>query len=175
MTLQNQILSALEAQPELHTLDLATQLSQKEGSIILHLPSKFISFFTGDIESLLAEIHSWGKVVTIIEKGGSLFEITGVFPKGKNAYGYFNLNLNKDPNIALSAHLKLSTVKHIVLVTKPFRGKESFAIAFITETEDVLFKIYLARDENHQLYPEQIKKFNQLKNKDFLCQNANND
>ncbi|BFQ93370.1 MULTISPECIES: heme utilization cystosolic carrier protein HutX [Pasteurellaceae] len=169
MTLQQQIAQVLESQPDLHTLDLAEKFQLPEGKILKNLPPHFVSFFTGQVEALLAEIHTWGEVVTIIEKAGSIFEISGVFPQGKIGYGYFNLNMDKQPDIALHGHLKLDRVKDIALISKPFRGKESYAIAFITEDDNVLFKIYLGRDTQRQLFPHQVEKFNQLKNKEILC------
>lgn len=169
MTLKQKIEQALLQEPNLHTLDLADKFKCQEGEIIKHLPAEFITFFTGDIETLLAEIHSWGKVVTIIEKAGSIFEVEGTFPLGKEGYGYFNLNMPKNPNIALYGHLKLQQITDIVLISKPFRGKESYAIAFITAQQEVLFKIYLGRDEQRQLLAHQVKKFNQIRNKEILC------
>lgn len=169
MTLQQQIAQALTEQPDLHTLDLAEKFQYPEGAIIKNLPPHFVNFFVGKAEALLAEIHTWGNVVTIIEKAGSIFEIEGRFPLGKEGYGYFNLNMNREPNIALYGHLKLEQVNTIALISKPFRGKESYAIAFITENEEVLFKIYLGRDEQRQLLSHQVERFHQLKNKEILC------
>lgn len=77
--------------------------------------------------------------------------------------------MEKAPNIALYGHLKLEKIKHIALVHKPVRGKESYAIAFITTDKEVLFKVDLGRDEHQQLFPQQVIKFNQLKNKEILC------
>lgn len=167
--IQQQIAQALADNPDLHTIDLAAQLKVKEGKIIQNLPPHFIHLYNGSAVELLAEIHTWGNVVTIVEKAGSIFEISGVFPQGQFGYGYFNLNMKREEGIALHGHLQLDKVKHIVLLSKPFRGKESYAIAFITDEDEVLFKIYLGRDEQRQLIPEQVSKFNQLKNKDNLC------
>jgi len=45
-------------------------------------------------------------------------------------------------------------------VSLPFRGKESYNIAFIAENGETIFKIYLGRDEQRQLFPEQVEHFN---------------
>ncbi|MFW9292495.1 ChuX/HutX family heme-like substrate-binding protein, partial [Glaesserella parasuis] len=75
-------------------------------------------------------ISQWGTFTTIIEKEGSIFEIKDRFPSGIFARGYYNLNM-KDQEGTLHGHLKLDNIAHIAFVSLPFRGKESYNIAFI--------------------------------------------
>ena len=107
----------------------------------------------------MTSVAQWGIFTTIIEKGGSIFEIKDRFPEGIVGRGYYNLNMKGDQG-ALHGHLKLDNIAQIAFVSLPFRGKESYNIAFIAENGETIFKIYLGRDEQHQLFPEQVEHFN---------------
>ena len=65
----------------------------------------------------------------------------------------------KDEEGALHGHLKLDNIARIAFVSLPFRGKESYNIAFIAHNGQTIFKVYLGRDEQRQLFPEQVEKF----------------
>ncbi len=91
---------------------------------------------------------------------GSIFEVKAPFPKGKLARGYYNL-MGKEGE--LHGHLRLDLVEHIALVSKPFMGQESYFIGFFAAQGECVFKVYLGRDKQRNLYPEQIEKFQQLK------------
>ena len=56
--------------------------------------------------------------------------------------------------------MKLDSIAQIAFVSLPFRGKESYNIAFIAHNGETIFKVYLGRDEQRQLFPEQVEKFN---------------
>ncbi len=158
----------LESQPDLHTLDLAEKFQVPEGKFSKIYHRTLCLSLRASGSPACGNPHL-GRGGYNNRKSGSIFEVSGVFPQGKTGYGYFNLNMDKQPDIALHGHLKLDRVKDIALISKPFRGKESYAIAFITEDDNILFKIYLGRDTQRQLFPHQVEKFNQLKNKEILC------
>lgn len=92
------------------------------------------------------------------KKEGSIFEIKDQFPAGIVGRGYYNLNMKGDQG-SLHGHLKLDNIAHIAFVSIPFRGKESYNIAFISHQGETIFKIYLGRDENRQLFPQQVELF----------------
>ncbi|MBE2894244.1 heme utilization cystosolic carrier protein HutX [Spirabiliibacterium falconis] len=167
MDLANEVANILADEPQLNTLDLAKRLDKPEGDIICALPAQWVHVISGvQCEELLHELSQWGKLVTIIEKEGSIFEVKQPFPLGCSGYGYYNLNMHGgEPVGALYGHLKLSNVDKIALVSKPFRGKESYAFAFITKCGQVMFKIYLGRNEQRELIPEQVAKFKQILSK----------
>lgn len=75
--------------------------------------------------------------------------------------GYYNLNM-KDDEGTLHGHVKLGNLAQIAFVSLPFRGKESYNIAFIANNGQTIFKVYLGRDEQRQLFPHQVEKFKQF-------------
>ena len=124
------------------------------------LPEQFVRVFEANrAEEIFAQIAQWGTFTTIIEKCGSIFEIKDRFPEGIVGRGYYNLNMKGDQG-ALHGHLKLDGIAQIAFVSLPFRGKESYNIAFIAHNGETIFKVYLGRDEQRQLFPEQVEKFN---------------
>lgn len=158
-TLKQQIAQCLTDNPNMITLEIAAQLERPEGDVLINLPEEFVKVFAADrAEQILAEISHWGTFTTIIEKEGSIFEIKDRFPSGFVGRGYYNLNM-KDEEGALHGHLKLDTIAHIAFVSIPFRGKESYNIAFIAHNGQTIFKVYLGRDEQRQLFPHQVEKF----------------
>lgn len=158
--LKQQIADLLAETPTLNTLELAEKLAVAEGEIICALPENLVKVFDGSqAQILLEKISEWGEVVTIIEKENSIFEVKGEFPYGKNGYGYYNLNMGEKVQGSLFGHLKLDQISQIAFISKPFRGKESYAIAFIASNGQVIFKIYLGRDKDRNLLPHQVEKF----------------
>ena len=158
--LTQQIEDYLAEHPQAITLDMAAHFGLPEGKILTALPARFVRVFPAHrAEEILTSVAQWGIFTTIIEKGGSIFEIKDRFPEGIVGRGYYNLNMKGDRG-ALHGHLKLDNIAQIAFVSLPFRGKESYNIAFIAENGETIFKIYLGRDEQRQLFPEQVEHFN---------------
>ncbi|HDR1039044.1 heme utilization cystosolic carrier protein HutX [Pasteurella multocida] len=159
MMLKAQIADYITQNPLAITLDMASHFGKPEGEILCALPDEFVRVLPGErAEEVLAEISSWGIFTTIIEKEGSIFEIKDRFPTGMVGRGYYNLNM-KDEEGTLHGHIKLDNISKIAFVSLPFRGKESYNIAFIANNGQTIFKVYLGRDAERQLFPEQVQKF----------------
>lgn len=159
MSLQQQVADLLAANPNIITLEIAAQLQQPEGNVLCALPAEFVRVFSGErAEEILSSISQWGIFTTIIEKEGCIFEIKDNFPTGMIGRGYYNLNMKGDEG-AIHGHLKLDNIAQIAFVSLPFRGKESYNIAFIAHNGQTIFKVYLGRDEQRQLFPEQVAQF----------------
>lgn len=160
MSLQQQVADLLAANPNIITLEIAEKLQRPEGEVLCALPAEFVRVFSGErAEEILTAISHWGIFTTIIEKEGSIFEIKDNFPSGIIGRGYYNLNMKGDEG-AIHGHLKLDNIAQIAFVSLPFRGKESYNIAFIAHSGQTIFKVYLGRDEQRQLFPEQVAQFN---------------
>jgi heme iron utilization protein len=107
-------------------------------------------------QDLLETLSDWGTMVTIIIHAGSVFEFKGPFPKGKVAEGFYNLS---GPVPGLHGHLNLKQVKQIRFQDKPHRGRESYAFVFENADDEVIFKVFLGRDEKGELLAEQKQRF----------------
>ncbi|NAW65532.1 heme utilization cystosolic carrier protein HutX [Photobacterium halotolerans] len=159
--LKTQVGAMLEENPNLHAVLIAEQLGVTEGEIILALPDELVTHIAGEhAQAILEALPEWGMMTTIVHSMGSIFEVKAPFPKGKEARGYYNL-MGKAGE--MHGHLKLDRVSDVVLVSKPVQGNESYFIGFLADNGECIFKIYLGRDEKRQLIPEQVEKFNALK------------
>lgn len=159
--LKTRVAEILQQNEQLHAGAIAEQLQVTEGEVVLSLPSELVFLMAGNLAQTIAEaLPSWGPVTTIVHSMGSIFEVKAPFPKGKLARGYYNL-MGKEGE--LHGHLRLDLVEHIALVSKPFMGQESYFIGFFAAQGECVFKVYLGRDKQRNLYPEQIEKFQQLK------------
>lgn len=157
--LKKQVADYLAQNPNAMTLQIAAELNLPEGKVLCALPEEFVRLFPADrAQDILTAISEWGTFTTIIEKEGSIFEIKDRFPSGSFGHGYYNLNMGMDQG-AIHGHLKLDNIAQIAFVSLPFRGKESYNIAFVAQTGQTMFKVYLGRDEKRQLFPEQVEKF----------------
>ena len=162
-SLKQQVAELLAQDPNLITLEIADKLKTPEGNILVALPEEFVRVFSAErAEEILQAVSNWGVFTTIIEKEGSIFEIKDRFPSGIIGRGYYNLNMKNNEG-AIHGHLKLDNIAQIAFVSLPFRGKESYNIAFIAHSGQTIFKIYLGRDEKRQLFPEQVELFKSFK------------
>lgn len=160
-TLTEQVCDILEKEPSLLPAEIAAQLSVSEGDVVKSMPANLSSWVDGKhVQTIFETVAEWGPVTAIVHSGGSIFEVKAPFPKGKVAYGYYNLMGRSGE---MHGHLKLENMAAAAFVSKPFRGKESHYIGFFTADGESVFKIYLGRNEKRELFPEQIDAFNKLK------------
>lgn len=158
---QQRVTAALNESVDTPVSQMSQQLGLSEGAITLALPSDMVGIASGEhVQFILQQLAQWGKVTTIVHSCGSIFEVKASFPQGKVAYGYYNL---LGENGQMHGHLKIDRIAHIAFVSKPLRGKESHYIAFFTAEGECVFKVYLGRDEERRLFPQQMEAFEQMK------------
>ncbi|MDD7909804.1 heme utilization cystosolic carrier protein HutX [Pseudovibrio exalbescens] len=110
-------------------------------------------------EQIIKEIPEWGAVTTIANTGDMIFEVSGVFPRGTFARGYYNL---KKTEGGFSGHIKEDACHAILFLKRPFFSKLSASINFINADGDCYLKIFLGRDEEGKLRADQLEKFHAL-------------
>lgn len=157
-----QVNAILEQQPHQLPHEIAHSLNTNELAVIRCYPPELVVVVPGALaQSLLETIADWHTTVTVIvHSGGSIFEIKAPLPAGKNARGYFNLL--GEPG-QLHGHLKLDLIDNIALVSKPFMGRDSHYFGFFNQAGECVFKVYLGRDKQGKLLPEQVSAFVALK------------
>ena len=115
-------------------------------------------------KELLEAISEWGNVTTIILHGGCVFEFKGPFPVGTEAEGYYNLKgAGEGAAAGFEGHLNLSKVKEITFQEKQHRRRDSYALVFVDENEQAIFKIFLGREADGSVIEAQLDAFNSLK------------
>ncbi|MCS6175718.1 heme utilization cystosolic carrier protein HutX [Shewanella baltica] len=157
---QAQLRQRFEQQADLMPAQLASELGIAELEVVAALPPEQVVFVPlTQLDTLLQALPEWGKLTTIVMLSGSVFEFKGDFPDGKYAHGYYNLYSKGD---GLHGHLKLEAMRSIALISRPFRGSESHSINFFGSEGEVVFKVYLGRDKQRALFPEQVRQFKAL-------------
>lgn len=111
------------------------------------------------VEALLMALSTWGNTTTIITHKGCVFEFKGAFPKGTVAEGYYNL---VGPVPGFHGHIKLDAIQGVRFQDKLHRGRQSYAFDFQDKEGRCIFKIFLGRDEEGELIPEQIDTFKRI-------------
>lgn len=146
--------------PNVMPSQVADALKVSELAVVKALPDdEWHSIALTEMDGLFTSLPLWGNVTTIITVSGNIFEFKGPFPKGKYARGYYNLI---PKNNGFHGHLKLDEITHIVIISKAFRGRESYSINFFGRFEEIVFKVYLGRDEKGVLLPEQVERINKM-------------
>jgi putative heme utilization carrier protein HutX len=105
------------------------------------------------------DLTSWGPVVFIVHTADGVFETACTIPQGSHARGYFNIHGDSP----LGGHLKIERCAAIYFVDRPFFKRRSCSVQFINDDGQAMFKIFVARDEEKNLKPEQLARFETLR------------
>lgn len=129
-----------------------TALDCLEGDAAVSIPaSKF--------ETVWADMTGWGPIMFIVHTRDGVFETAGQLPPGSFGRGYFNIHGDSP----IGGHLKMDRCAAIYFVDRPFFGRRSCSVQFINEDGEVMFKVFVGRDENRELKADQVTRFETLR------------
>lgn len=115
---------------------------------------------------LLQQLPALGKTTTVILHGGCVFEFKGPFPGGTVAEGFYNLHGRKrspEDHEGFEGHLRLEAMTRVRFQDRPHRGRASYAFVFEDDNGRCLFKVFLGRDDDGEIIPEQLAFFDHLR------------
>ena len=128
--------------------------------VVRALPAEHRSILAGSLfEKIFAELTSWGEVLFIVHTPDIVLECAGKIPPGSFARGYFNMHGDSP----IGGHLKAENCTHIVFVSRPFMGRPSRSLQFFNGAGEAMFKIFVRRDDKRELLPEQLARFDALR------------
>lgn len=107
---------------------------------------------------VMTQIPNWGKVTTIVHTNDIIMEVSGVMPTGEMGHGFYNL-MGDGP---LHGHLRSKRCAAIYFVERPFMGKTSASVQFINVDGGVMFKVFLGRNSDGEIIPEQLEAFRKI-------------
>lgn len=129
-------------------------------AVLSCLPKDQVSKYGAEFfEKVMAGISQLGKITFIVHTEDIVMECKGTVPEGSYGRGYFNIHGDSP----LSGHIKADNCDGIYFVSRNLMGRESHSIQFYNKNGECMYKVYLGRDENRELIPEQIDKFKNLK------------
>lgn len=109
----------------------------------------------------MADMTDWGDVVVIVHTADLVLEVKGPLPAGSFGAGFFNLH----GETGLSGHLRANHCATIAFVRRPFMGKDSASVQFLNQQGECMFKVFVGRDAEQRLRPEQVARWTQLRDR----------
>ncbi|EXJ16456.1 heme utilization cystosolic carrier protein HutX [Imhoffiella purpurea] len=109
-------------------------------------------------ERVMREMTGWGDLTLLVNTGDVILEAKGPLPEGRMAQGYYNL-LGQP----IGGHLKASNCDLIAFVSRQLFGSDTHSVQFYNPDGDCMFKIYLGRDAERRLLPDQVERFRALR------------
>ena len=105
------------------------------------------------------DLVDWGPVTFIVHTEDGVFETKAPLPPGSEARGYFNIH-GESP---LGGHLRIGRCAAIYFIDRPFFGRRSCSLQFINVEGGAMFKVFVGRDEKRELLPDQLARFERLR------------
>lgn len=113
-------------------------------------------------EALWRELATWGTVLFIVHTPDIVLECEGSLPFGSFGHGYYNIH-GESP---IGGHIKAGNCRAIYLVDRQFHGRRSCSVQFFNGAGEAMFKVFVRRDAERELLPDQVARFEALK-RDF--------
>ena len=130
--------------------------------VVRALPAEHRSIVSNSLfETIFGELTGWGEVLFIVHTPDIVLECAGKIPPGTFARGYFNIHGDSP----IGGHLKAENCTHIAFVSRPFMGRASRSLQFFNGAGEAMFKIFVRRDDKRELLPEQVARFDALREK----------
>jgi putative heme utilization carrier protein HutX len=128
--------------------------------VVAALPIVNQSFVGGDsFTDVMADLESWGEVLFIVHTPDIVLECVGRIPPGTIGRGYYNLHGDSP----IGGHLRYEACSSIVFVSRPFMGRQSCSIQFFNSAGEAMFKVFVRRDTDRNLLPDQVTRFEALR------------
>jgi len=150
----------LAANPDGILEDIARTYCVSTLEVVRALPAANRTLVPADkFEAILEAVAGWGPILFIVHTPDLVLECEGRLPPGTFGRGFFNLH-GESP---IGGHIRVSRLREIAFVSRPFMGRESRSIQFFNLDGDAMFKIFVRRDEARNLVAAQVETFDALR------------
>ena len=109
---------------------------------------------------VLEEIATWGPVTIPLATADGIVAFTGPLPVGQIRNGHLYW-LGDGP---LRGRLRIDRCDGIAFIERAFMGRPSACVLFFNRAGDIMFKVFLGRDDQQQLDTVQLAAFRVLAN-----------
>lgn len=128
--------------------------------VVRALPDANRKIVTADrLDVILEAVSTWGPILFIVHTPDLVLECEGPLPPASYGRGYLNFH-GESP---IGGHIRPARCQEIAFISRPFMGRLSHSIQFFNFDGDVMFKIFVRRDESRNLVPEQVARFEALR------------
>ncbi len=147
--------------PSVMTGALAQELGVKEVEIIRNLPQEMrVEVPASEFVAVWEEMVTWEKITFLNISSGCILEVQAKLPKGAFGHGYFNMH---DADSPIGGHIMHDKIGSIWLVSKPFFKLESHCVLVFDTPGDLMFGVFLGRDDKKHLLEDVKKGFLRLR------------
>jgi putative heme utilization carrier protein HutX len=128
--------------------------------VVNALPAEHRAIVPGArFEAILEALTEWGEVLFIVHTPDIVLECAGSIPPGTFGRGYFNLHGDSP----IGGHIKAENCANIAFVSRPFMGRPSRSAQFFNGAGEAMFKVFVRRDAQRNLLPDQVQRFEELR------------
>ena len=146
------IRAAIEANPTGALEDIAAKAGVTPLAVLDALPEGEVVSLPGSLfTEVMEDVTGWGEITFIVNTPNIIFEVKAPVGPGKIGHGMFNLH-----DKAIGGHIHYQKCARIAFVRRKFFNTDTASVQFYAHDGSCMFKIYLGRDENRALKPEQI-------------------
>lgn len=139
---------------------IAREYAVSTFEVVRALPVEHRSIVGGArFEEIMQALTQWGEVLFIVHTPDIVLECAGKVPPGSFARGYYNLHGNSP----IGGHLKAENCTHVAFVSRPFMGRPSRSLQFFNGAGEAMFKVFVRRDAERNLLPDQVLHFDELR------------
>lgn len=128
------------------------ELTPPEGRTVI-APERF--------EALWQELATWGTVMFLVHTPDIVLECEGALPVGAFGHGYYNIHGDSP----IGGHIKASNCAAIYVVDRQLTSRRVCSVQFFNGAGEVMFKVFVRRDAQRALLPDQLARFEALKTK----------
>lgn len=152
--------AALAAKPDGVIENVAREHGLSPRQVLAMLPpGESIAAPAAAFEAIWNDVTSWGEILFIINTPDIVLECHGPLVPGSAGHGWFNVHGDSP----IGGHIKASNCSEICFVDRVFHGRRSLSIQFYNGAGEAMFKIFVRRDKERALLPDQIVKFEALR------------
>jgi heme iron utilization protein len=159
--LSAEIRAALAENPGAVLEDIARRFGVTMRDLIGLLPPREAVTVPGSrFEEVMGEMTTWGDLTFLVNTGDVIVEVRGPLPEGIPGQGWYNLQ-----GRPLGGHIKADACELIAFVSRKLFSSDTHSVQFFNGAGACMFKLYLGRDAERRLIPEQVGRFLALRDR----------
>ncbi len=158
--LQSKISEIIAEKKPIVISSISKQLGVSDIEVCKALPDDMAVVVDGKhFDDVWQEMTTWESATFIVIAYGNVIEVSTKIPEGKYGHGYFNIHSD---GFGIGGHINRDAVVYIGLASIPFMGLESHSVGFYNADGNVMYSIYVGR-ENKQLHTNAKQSFLNMK------------
>jgi len=161
-TITEELSAKLAKNPDGILERIAVEHGVSTRDVVAALPPAHQAMASGErFQEIMTDLEAWGEILFIVHTADIVLECVGRIPPGNIGRGYYNLHGDSP----IGGHIKYEACAAIAFVARPFMGRESRSIQFFNAAGEAMFKVFVRRDAERNLLPDQVARFEALRSR----------